>query len=60
MNWADALATSATILMGESNECRPLAIIKCPSIVFTDANEMESLAIPLVEDLYYPLLKDKL
>ncbi len=60
MNWADALAAAATILMGESNESRPLAIIRCKAIVFNSAADKESLAIPLEEDLYYPLLKDKL
>lgn len=55
INWADALAASATALMGESNECRPLALISCDEIQFQDSSS--DVSIPLEEDLYYPVLK---
>ena len=57
-NWADALSAAAVILMGEANECCPLAIIQCSKVQFTDHTNPKEVSIPLKEDLYYPLLKD--
>lgn len=55
MNWADSLASSATILMGEANECHPLALITCPQVTFTEKEN--TISIPLEQDLYYPILR---
>ncbi len=53
---ADSLATAAVLTMGESNECRPLAVIKNAPVEFTTrkVNKNELLMDPR-EDLYQPL-----
>ena len=57
INVADALATAATYTMGESNEGRPLALIKASEVEFDSSyTRGKELRIPLEEDLYYPLL----
>lgn len=60
INAADALATSATFLMGEGSESCPLALIKNAPIEFTKNTTPSELRIPLDEDLYRPLLKGEL
>jgi len=57
INAADALATAAVFLMGEGNECRPLAVIKDAPVKFCSSNRPEELKIPLEQDLYRPLLE---
>jgi putative folate metabolism gamma-glutamate ligase len=61
INLLDALATSATLVMGEGDEQTPLAIIhNAPKITFVSrapsAEEEKSVTIPMEEDLYAPLL----
>ncbi len=61
-NVADALATSAVIVMGEGNEQTPLALITdVPFVNFVHEDpseeELHELTIPLDEDLYGPILK---
>lgn len=60
-NIADALATSAVLVMGEGSEQTPLAVIDdIPFVKFRDKNpsrkELESFRINMDNDLYGPLL----
>lgn len=52
VNVADALATAASLLMGEGNECRPLAIIEEASAEFLEKPVDEEMAIDREEDLF--------
>ena len=54
---ADSLATSAVLLMGEGNECQPLAIIKKAPVVFTNKLNTKELYIDPKEDMYQPLFE---
>ena len=56
INIADALAVAATLIMGEGNECRPLAIVNAP-VEFKELSNNNELRMPLEEDLYKPLLQ---
>jgi F420-0:gamma-glutamyl ligase len=58
---ADALGTSAVLVMGEGAESTPLAVIEDISFVrFQHRNpkkkELENLRMPLKDDLYAPLI----
>ena len=59
INIADALAVSATHVMGEGSEGCPLAVIKT-KVDFTELPNNSELQIPLEEDLYRPLLEKSL
>ncbi len=54
---ADSLATAAVLLMGEGNECRPLAIIEDAPVVFTLRTNRKELLVDLKEDIYQPLFE---
>jgi coenzyme F420-0:L-glutamate ligase len=54
---ADSLATSAVLLMGEGNECQPLAIIKDAPVIFTNKSNRKELDIEIKEDMYQPLFE---
>jgi len=54
---ADSLATSAVVLMGEGNECQPLAIIEGAPVVYTDKLNRKELNIDIKEDMYQPLFE---
>jgi len=61
VNVRDALAAAAVVVMGESHEQTPLALIETvPFVVFQDRDptpaELRALRIPPEEDLYGPLL----
>lgn len=56
MNYADGLAATAVMLMGEGAECRPLVVIQNSEVEFTENQRVGELSIPLNEDLYFPLL----
>lgn len=63
VNVADALAASAVLCMGESDEQTPLCLIyDAPFVQFNDGNpshnNMNSLQISPENDLYYQLLKN--
>jgi len=60
VNNVDALSASATLLMGEGRESRPLAIINNAPVQFCSANRPEELKIPFNDDLYRPLLEKSL
>ena len=53
----DALAAMAVFLMGEADDCCPLAVISGARVEFTDSTSRQEIAIDREEDLYYPLLK---
>ena len=54
---ADSLATTAALLMGESNEQRPLCLLEGAPVVFTEKTQRGELTYPIQNDLYAPLLK---
>ncbi len=61
INLLDALATSATLVMGEGDEQTPLAVISnAPKISFvsraSNLEEEQSVVISMEDDLYAPLL----
>lgn len=61
VNVADALASAAVLVMGESNEQMPLAVITdIPFVEFQDRNpsaeELKNLYIALEDDVYAPIL----
>jgi dihydrofolate synthase / folylpolyglutamate synthase len=61
VDMADALATSAVLLMGEADEQTPLAVLTdLPFVSFQDANpstdELDALHINIEDDLYGQLL----
>jgi len=58
INVTDGLAAAATLMMGEGNECRPLAVLKCSEIEFTEDDNSLDVSIPMGEDLYFPFFKD--
>lgn len=57
MNLVDGIATSAVMMMGEGSESTPLAIVNGVDVEFNNLSNMESLSIPLSDDLYGPLLR---
>lgn len=56
---ADDLASAAHIVMGESTERTPIAIIRDAPVTFTDAADAQSMKIPLKDDIYTALLKPR-
>lgn len=57
---ADALAVATVLVMGEAGECTPLALAHIDGLNFRDEIDPAQIRIPLENDLYYPLLKDRL
>ena len=57
VNWADGLASMATLTMGEANECQPVAVITGAAVNFVDEIDPSEIQMPIKEDLYYPLFK---
>lgn len=53
----DSLATSAVFLMGEGDECQPLALTKDAPVIFTNKLNRKELYIDPKEDMYQPLFK---
>ena len=60
INIADALATAATLMMGETDERRPLAVVDCSDLKFADQIDSDELKMPIQDDLYYPLFAPSL
>ena len=56
INVADALAVSATLMMGEGAEGCPLALIDYP-VDFVELSSNDEVKIPVEEDLYKPILQ---
>ena len=57
VNLADALATTATVLMGEADEQSPLCVIENAPVKFVEKTDPTELKYPPEDDLYAPLLK---
>ncbi len=57
MNLADGLAAAAVLLMGEGNECSPVALLEGARVDFTAEVDRKETSISLEEDLYFPLLQ---
>lgn len=55
MNLVDGIASAAVLMMGEGNERTPLAVVQGLELEFCTESTLESIAIPLAEDLYAPL-----
>jgi coenzyme F420-0:L-glutamate ligase len=52
-NIADALAAGAGLVMGETDECQPVVVIRdTPNIVFTDANTKDELFVAFQDDTF--------
>lgn len=57
-NHADALAAAAGAVMGEGDECRPLALISDAPVVFTSKKiRSQDIAVSIDTDIYKPLSK---
>jgi F420-0:gamma-glutamyl ligase len=56
VNVADSLAALAVLVMGEANECTPLALVSAENIEFTESSSQTDIQIEPENDLYYPLL----
>lgn len=57
-NIVDALAASASVVMGEGNEQTPVAIISDVNFVeFDELDHSNEVVVPLEDDTYYPLTK---
>ncbi len=56
-NQADALASAATLCMGEGNECKPIALIRHAPIEFCEVGQESKLNIAVSDDLYISALK---
>lgn len=62
-NLADALAAGAGVVMGETDECQPVVVVRgTPELTFTDNNMKGELLVPFADDtfrvLYERFLKD--
>ncbi|MBV2167078.1 MAG: coenzyme F420-0:L-glutamate ligase [Bdellovibrio sp.] len=55
INHADSLATAAVLMMGEADECCPLALIQNAPVVFTDSPSRSDLEVSPEDDMYLPL-----
>lgn len=52
-NLADALAAGAGIVMGETNECQPVVIIRgAPHVTFVEGNTKKELCVPFADDTF--------
>lgn len=60
VNVADGLASAATLMMGETSECQPLAILYREGIDFVDTVDPREISIPIKEDIYFPIFADYL
>ncbi len=56
-NVADNLASASILVMGEGSERQPLAVIEDAPIAFQNRIDKNEAAIPLKDDLYFPVLK---
>lgn len=55
-NVADSLATAATLVMGEGDECQPLALIADAPVEFCETVNTDETVINPEDDMYAPLL----
>jgi F420-0:gamma-glutamyl ligase len=58
-NIADALAAGAGLVMGETDECQPVVIIRgTPSVTFIDTDTKDELFVPFEDDTFRVLYED--
>lgn len=57
INHADAIAGMAVYAMGETNESRPLALLRDLKLQFSDKTKRNEVCIKPEDDLYLPLLR---
>lgn len=57
VNVADSLATAAALEMGESDGCRPLAVLEQAPVEFVDEVPSNEIKYPVANDLYTPLFQ---
>lgn len=57
MNLADGLAAATTLMMGEGDECTPLARVMGADVEFKERLDPMEVRMPLKEDLYYPFFR---
>ncbi|MEI6650307.1 MAG: coenzyme F420-0:L-glutamate ligase [Candidatus Moraniibacteriota bacterium] len=55
---ADSLATAATLVMGEGDECQPLGLIDGAPVEFCDQIDPAELHIDIEDDMFTPLFSD--
>lgn len=60
INIVDSLSGAAVLMMGESDESSPLAIISGAKVHFKDNSSAEELYVPIDQDLYRDLYFDKI
>lgn len=58
-NITDSLATAATLVMGEGNECQPLVVITGAPVEWTDVVDRNELKIPREQDMFKHLFEDR-
>ena len=52
-NLVDGLASGANVVMGETDECQPVALIRdVPNITFQDGETKDELMVPFAEDTF--------
>jgi F420-0:gamma-glutamyl ligase len=58
-NIVDALAAGAGVVMGETDECQPVVIIRdIPNLTFTEAETKDDFLVPFKEDTFRVLYED--
>lgn len=58
-NLVDGLAAGAGVVMGETNECQPVVIIRgTPAVTFTEENMKDSYFVDFKEDTFRVLYED--
>lgn len=57
INLTDSLAAAAVLMMGEADECCPLAVIENAPVDFTDQPRREDLEVAPEDDMYLPMYK---
>ncbi|RZA00336.1 MAG: hypothetical protein EOP11_18430 [Proteobacteria bacterium] len=60
VNVVDSLATMAVFTMGEADNRCPLAVIKGAEVEFTEQTSPAEIVVKPEDDLYWPLLKDRI
>jgi coenzyme F420-0:L-glutamate ligase len=54
---ADSLASMAVFVMGEANDCTPMALIDGAKVEFTTSTSASEIQIAPTDDLYFPLFQ---
>ncbi len=57
-NIADAIAAGAVLVMGETNECQPVVVVRGATLEFTEENTKDELFMSFKDDTFRALYKD--